>query len=166
MYTDGSHGIMDYLMLWEVFLILMMMCSLSVLDITKMGSVLVLLDGIPRRCCWCASLRTTSLLLVVGLTLSVPNTVMMGALLLPVLDTVTVGGPFVLEYRRDWSDHLTCPKHHHHGSPQMVTLNERYVGGHDSSDGRSTMTRLVHDTPDAGHDSSDGRDHGVRHYLS
>ena len=32
-----------------------MVYSLSVLDITEMGSVLVLLDVTPRRCCWSTS---------------------------------------------------------------------------------------------------------------
>ena len=55
-----------------LMVMLEMVYSLSVLDTTKMGSVLVLLDVIPRRCCWCASLRTTSLLLVVGLSMCTP----------------------------------------------------------------------------------------------
>ena len=49
-------------------------------------------------------------------TLSVPNTVMMGALMLPVLVTTKMGELMWSV----WSDHLTCPKHHHDGRGQMV----------------------------------------------
>ena len=79
---------------WRVYVLLEMVYSLSVLDITEMGSVLVLLEVRPRRCCWCISLYYLSAPCTRSsdvYSLSVPNTVMMGALLLPVLLTTKMG---------------------------------------------------------------------------